>query len=55
MGLVVLGELVVGVLAGREELNVSVVRKIRKRGKAIIPVLYGISDDDVPDPLVATN
>jgi hypothetical protein len=38
-----------------EELNVSVVRKIKKRVKAIIPVVYGISDDDVPDALVATN
>jgi hypothetical protein len=38
-----------------EELNVSVVRKIKQLVKAIIPVLYGISDEDVPDALVATN
>lgn len=38
-----------------EELNVAVVRKIKQRVKAIIPVVYGISDNDVPDPLVATN
>jgi hypothetical protein len=38
-----------------EELSVAVVRKIQKRVNRIIPVVYLISDDQVPDALVATR
>jgi hypothetical protein len=38
-----------------EELSVAFVRKINQQVKALIPVVYGISDDEVPPALAATN